>query len=493
MKFDRSSGILLHISSLPGKYGIGDFGKNAYKWIDFLSNSGCAYWQILPHGPTGYENSPYQCFSSVAGNHYLISPELLIEDNFLSVDDLEDLPDFEDEKVDFGVLIPWKLELLNKAFQYFLGNSKLETEFGVFVEQEKNWLNNFALFMAIKERHQQVSWVDWPEGLRDRQPKAIESFCVEYSYLIQKHKFFQFLFFYQYIKMKNYAFSKNIEIVGDLPIYVAHDSSDVWANPDLFYLDDEGNPTVVAGVPPDGFSPDGQLWGNPIYDWERHSKTDYKWWTYRIGKLLEIVDVIRVDHFKGFVDYWQIPADSPTAKSGEWIIGPGDDLFVALKNQYGELPIVVEDLGEMTQSVYDLRDNFNFPGMKILQSGFNGDENHPFLPHMYPENCAAYTGTHDNDPIMGWYDGASENERRFSKKYLDRFGMEMPWSMINCLWESPAIMVFVQMQDVLELGKEFRMNIPSTTDGNWEWRMRADNLTEELSGKIKELNDKFDR
>lgn len=493
MKFDRASGILLHITSLPGEYGVGDLGPAAYRWIDFLSDSGCKYWQILPTGPTGYGDSPYQSFSANAGNHYLISPHLLIEDGLLITNDLEDMPDFEEESVDYGQLIPWKFSILNIAFSKFTKNHILQNEYQLFIDEEKDWLGDYALFMAIKACFAQSSWTSWPEGLRDRQQTAIAEFISQQAKEIEKQQFFQFIFFRQWDALRKYAVLRDIKIIGDLPIYVAHDSVEVWTHRELFRLFHDGYPEVLSGVPPDYFSPEGQLWGNPIYRWGEHKKTSFRWWINRISKLLKMVDLIRMDHFIGFAGYWEIPAGSDSAENGKWVVGPGEALFESLQVHFGELPFIAEDLGEITPEVIKLRDQFGFAGMRILQFAFTGENDNPFLPDKYPKHCVAYTGTHDNEPIMGWYTGASNLERATADKYLARYEVGLPWSMIHFLWQSPADLVFIQMQDALALGTEARMNFPSTTEGNWRWRMKSDMLDEALRDKLFSLNKQYDR
>ena len=488
MIIDRASGILMHITSLPGGYGIGDLGPEAYRWVDFLFESGFKYWQVLPLGPTGYGDSPYQSFSAIAGNHYLISPDLLLEDGLLFPKDLERIPEFAEEKIDFGSLIPWKLKLLETSYQNFLNTRTLEVEFEKFVIQEKDWLEDYALFMAIKESQRQASWVLWPKGLRDREEKSIEEFISMNSNTIKKHKFFQFIFFRQWNALRNYAISKKIKIVGDLPIYVAHDSVDVWANPEMYALLADCNPAKMAGVPPDYFSPQGQLWGNPIYCWDKHEASGFSWWIQRVSKIIEMVDLIRLDHFRGFAGYWEILAGNETAEQGEWVKGPGEVFFSTLKNHFGELPFIAEDLGEITPDVIELRDQFGFPGMRIMQFAFNGEENHPFLPHTYPEYTVAYSGTHDNESIMGWFETVGKWERDNALKYLEKFNLDLPWSMMESLWQSAASLVFIQMQDALGLGADSRMNFPSTSQGNWTWRMKSNAINEELSRKLNKLN-----
>ncbi len=427
MKFDRSSGILLHPTSLPGPYGIGDLGPVAIRWLDWLADSGCKLWQVLPLGPTGYGDSPYQCFSAFAGNPYLVSPELLLEQGLLTNADLADMPAWDDSKVDFGRLYQWKPALLEKAFDRFSTvQGSIYFEFEAFRVDNAGWLDDYSLFMAIKETQGGGSWDGWPADLRLREPAAIREARRSLSMLISRISFFQFLFFRQWNAVHDYAGKKGIKIIGDIPIFVAYDSSDVWANPDLFYLDKKGKPTFVAGVPPDYFSPTGQLWGNPLYKWKVHKASGYAWWLERICASLKIVDILRVDHFRGFAGYWEIPAGKPTAEVGRWVRGPGTHFFKTIMAQLGSLPILAEDLGVITPDVVALRDRFHLPGMKILQFAFSGPDN-SFLPHSYLQNCVVYTGTHDNDTSLGWYKSAPEIEKDFANLYLQTDGDHFVW------------------------------------------------------------------
>lgn len=493
MTFSRSSGILLHPTSLPGPYGIGDLGKEAYRWIDFLAESETALWQILPLGPTGYADSPYQCFSALAGNPYLISPELLVRDGLLTEADLRSKPDFPAGNVDYSAVIPWKVNLLQQAYHRHKREGLLVDEFSAFRAENDHWLEDFALFMAMKQAHELRPWVDWPAALRDRQPQGITAFRdTNRGGIIEQHAFDQFLFFRQWADLKEYTNQKGIQIVGDIPIYVAHDSSDVWSQPELFYLDEQGQPTVVAGVPPDYFSETGQLWGNPIYRWDLHARNGFAWWKQRMEGTLTKVDVIRLDHFRGFAGYWEVPASEDTAINGRWLPGPGAPVFSALKEHLGELPLIAEDLGYITPDVHALREQFNLPGMKIFQFGMEGGMEDPFLPHNYEENCVAYTGTHDNDTTAGWYRKAIPEHQAFARDYLglpeNVSDQEFTRAMISRLWESPAVFTLAPMQDFLGLGTEARMNYPGTTSGNWQWRMGAEALDPSLADWLKELN-----
>lgn len=493
MKFNRSGGILLHPSSLPGRYGIGDLGPQAYHFVDWLVSTGCKLWQVLPLGPTGYGDSPYQCFSAFAGNPYLISFDALIEDGLLTEKDFADMPIFNASRVDFGLLIPWKLDLLQKAFSRLPSTPEsYRREFKRFCKDNASWLDDYALFMSIKEANGGGAWNGWDESIRKRKPSAMEKARLEHAENILRHSFYQFLFFKQWKKLTAYAHELGLTIIGDIPIFIAYDSADAWANPKLFFLDDESQPTVVAGVPPDYFSKTGQLWGNPLYKWSAHKKTGYEWWLERFRSVLNLVDIVRLDHFRGFAGYFEIPFGNPTAEHGRWVKGPGKDffetLYPALSSRKGEtLPIIAEDLGVITQDVADLRDSFNLPGMKILQFGFVNPSD-PFLPHNYRSNCVAYTGTHDNDTVRGWYATAPEHERDFARRYLRVSGNDIAWDMIRSVWSSVAVYAVAPMQDMLDLGGEARMNFPSRLGGNWEWRMSDEDMSESLASRIREMN-----
>ena len=493
MNLPRSSGILLHPTSLPNRYGIGDLGKSAYKFIDFLHNSGCKLWQTLPLGPTGYGDSPYQSFSTFAGNPYLISPDLLLEEDLLHPNDLKEELDFDNDLVDYGRVISWKLNLLERAFIRFERDPKLgRRNLDIFREKNSDWLEDYALFMALKEANGGGSWIGWDESLRNREKAALAKAREELKPAIDRFTFYQFLFFRQWDALRMYAKEKNIQIIGDIPIFVSYDSSDVWANPELFFIAEKKLPTIVAGVPPDYFSETGQLWGNPLYKWKKHKAENYVWWVKRMSAVLNMVDVVRLDHFRGFAGYWEVPAKELTAVNGRWVPGPGADIFERLKDELGGLPIIAEDLGEITPDVFELRDQFNLPGMKIFQFAFS-DENNPFLPHHYPENCVAYTGTHDNDTARGWYESASEYEKDFARRYLSVDGSDFAWDLIRSLWHSRANFVLAPMQDLLSLGTEARMNYPGRLGGNWGWRMKEDEMSDALLGKLKKINERAGR
>jgi len=494
MTFARSAGILLHPTSLPGPYGIGDLGPQAYLFVDWLSSAGCKLWQTLPLGPTGYGDSPYQCFSAFAGNPYLISPDELLKDGLLDEADLESMKDLPGSHVDFGLMIPKKLNLLQKAFSRFQSSpGHLRETFDYFCADNAHWLDDFALFMALKEAHGGGAWNGWPEELRNGDTASLASARNDLVESISQYSFYQFLFFRQWNNLHAYMKKMGIQVVGDIPIFVAYDSADVWANPELFFLDDLGNPTVVAGVPPDVFSEDGQLWGNPLYNWDMHQKENYVWWLSRVRASLNVSDIIRFDHFRGFAGYYAIPAGEKTARNGSWVSAPGKDLFYVIEKfiqnemKLPHLPIIAEDLGLITPDVIDLLDTFNLPGMKVLQFGFSGPDN-PFLPHNYVPNCVAYTGTHDNDTSAGWFNSAPENERDYARRYLGIDGQDFAWDLIREVWKSVAVFAITPMQDVLSLGEEARMNYPGRLGGNWSWRMSDTDFREGLASGLKDLN-----
>jgi 4-alpha-glucanotransferase len=495
MKYKRASGILLHPTSLPGPYGIGDLGPQAHRWIDFLAESGCELWQVLPLGPTGYGDSPYQSFSAFAGNPYLISPEILVNDELLTCEDLDDRPDFPEERVDFGPLITWKVWLLDRAYERFQdrASSDQKTSLANFWAENALWLSDFALFMAIKETQGGVSWSEWPLPLRLRDPDAIQQARQELDHEIQRQVFRQWAFFRQWRSLRDRAARKGITIIGDIPIFVAHDSADVWANPELFFMDEECNLTVVAGVPPDYFSPTGQLWGNPLYRWDVHAETGYAWWLDRFRAVLQMVDIVRLDHFRGFAAYWEVPAGNPTAEIGQWVPTPGMAFFKHVRESLGELPIIAEDLGVITDDVIELREAFDLPSMKVIQFAFAADPDDQFYPHNYPVNCVAYTGTHDNDTTRGWFETAPQAERDLCLHYLDSPEEKLTWEMIRVVWGSSAIFSLAPMQDLLGLGSEARMNFPGKPSGNWDWRMSEPDLSPELAEKIWKINYLYNR
>jgi 4-alpha-glucanotransferase len=490
MNLDRSSGILLHPTSLPGPYGIGDLGPAAGKWLEDLSASECSLWQVLPLTPTGYADSPYQCFSTFAGNVYLISPELLAGEGLVTDGDLASCPEFSTDEVDYGPVISWKTGLLDAAFDRFENGrlGSLSKDFETFRVANRDWLDDFALFMALKDLYNLRPWTEWPTPLRDRDQLQLQKARTSYSREITRHAFRQFLFFRQWKALRGRAHELGIKIIGDLPIFVAHDSADVWANRHLFSIDEAGHPTVVAGVPPDYFSETGQLWGNPLYRWEVHAESGYSWWLARFRAIFRLVDIVRVDHFRGFVDYWEIPSEAKTAVEGRWLPGPGAPFLQTIIDELGGLPIIAEDLGEINPEVYVVRDRFELPGMKILQFAFDDDLENEFLPHHYPENCVVYTGTHDNDTNLGWWTSAEDDEREFASSYLEISGDDISWDLIGAAWRSQAVVAITPLQDVLGLPTTARMNYPGTLGGNWVWRVREGAFSPELQAKLATLN-----
>ncbi len=495
MTFKRSSGILLHPTSLPGPDGIGDLGPEAYRWVDFVADSGCTYWQILPLNPTGYGDSPYQCFSAFAGNPYLVSAALLLNEGLLSLQDLEDRPIFNPEKVDYGPVIEWKKKIVKRSYEHFIKstNKHLLDEYKDFQDNHVSWLPEYALFTALKDEHGGCSWVDWPEDYRSRKPDVIERFKSTHPRKIDEVIYEQFLFFRQWKALKQYANERGLLNIGDIPIFIAHDSADAWVSPYMFTLNPDGSPSSIAGVPPDGFSETGQLWGNPHYRWEVHKSSGYEWWINRITSCLETVDIIRLDHFIGFCRYFEIPGGSPTAQIGEWKQGPGEDLFQAIKNRLGKLPIIAEDLGVVVPAVTDLLNKFELPGMRIFTFAFYGDDANSFLPHNYTRNTVAYTGVHDNDTVIGWFTSSPESIQAYCLDYLGTDGKDISWDMIRGIWRSVANMAIAPMQDFLRLGTEARMNYPGTQANNWNWRMRLDYPDNDLLKNIRRLNQLYSR
>lgn len=493
----RRSGILLHPTSFPGRFGIGDLGGEAYRFIDFLAETGQQLWQILPLGPTGSGNSPYMCYSAMAGNPLLISPDRLQQDGLLNEHDFEGLPEFALDRVRFDTVIQTKLTLLRKASDNFKHQATPEQKdkFHQFCESKAYWLDDFALFMALKNEHNGTAWHTWEHEIASRYPEALEAAKERLSDGIFFEKFLQFEFFRQWSDVRNYANEKGVQIIGDIPIYVAQDSADVWAHPKNFHLDEATNePSLMAGAPPDYFSETGQLWGNPIYNWEYMQQSNFKWWIQRFHAMLDYVDMIRVDHFIGFESFWAIPKGSSDARSGQWTKAPGDALFTTLQQELGVLPILAEDLGSVTPEVEALRDKFEFPGMKILQFAFGDTPKNPYLPFNYDRNFLVYTGTHDNDTTVGWYTTLSDKERQDVLTYLGCVSHDgIHWDMIRLAFSSIANFAIVPLQDVLGLGTEARMNFPGKQEGNWEWRYREHDLNQDVRDRLKHITHFFDR
>lgn len=488
--YRRLGGVLLHPTSLPGPYGIGDLGRTADSWLEWLAAADCSLWQVLPLGPTGYGDSPYQSFSAFAGNPLLISLGSLVEEGLLESGDLEPMPHFPQGRVDYGAVIEHRQRVLRRAGLRFRSGaaSHLRADFERFRHENGDWLEDFALFMALKQEHGGASWTQWARPLVARDEAALAEARRRLEQAVEDHCLQQFLFFRQWSRVRERAKHLGLTVVGDVPIFVAHDSADVWSHPELFCLDDRGRPTVVAGVPPDYFSPTGQLWGNPLYRWGRLRDEGYAWWVRRFRMALQTADLLRLDHFRGFAAYWEVPGGAATAEHGKWVPGPGADFLEAMSRALGRLPIIAEDLGEITPDVIALRDRFDLPGMKILQFGFEADPLHDFLPHNYPRRCVAYTGTHDNDTAVGWYRSASEARRDFCRRYLASRGDDIAWDMIRAVWSSVAEIAVVPMQDVLGLGSEARMNFPSRAEGNWSWRLRPEQMASEQADRLRELN-----
>ncbi|PYY21996.1 MAG: 4-alpha-glucanotransferase [Acidobacteria bacterium] len=511
VSFPRSSGILLHPTSLPGPFGIGDLGPVAYEFADFLADSGQSIWQMLPLGPTGYGDSPYQCFSAFAGNPALISLSRLADEGLLDARDIDALPEFSREQVEYERVNQFKQGKLSKAFAEFRSGAPQhrQQEFAQFVEAERDWLADYALFRALKDKVGGVAWPKWDPELVSRKPAAVQRARKELALQIGEQEFLQFVFFEQWNSLKEYCGQKRIHMMGDLPIYVAHDSADVWAQPEYFHLDSHGGPTKVAGVPPDYFSATGQLWGNPIYHWERMAADEYSWWIKRFRAAFSMFDMLRVDHFRGFEAYWEVPAGERTAQNGKWVKGPGAELFAVLEAKLECLPILAENLGVITPEVEAIRERFGFPGMAILQFAFGNDPQGPsFRPHNYPRNLVAYTGTHDNDTVIGWWTSKPgegsirteediRKERQFTRTYLgyDDTGISEPinWVFIRSLMASVADTVVFPLQDVLGEGAQARMNVPGTATGNWRWRFRGERLTEDIASRLRKIASIYDR
>ena len=496
----------MHPTSLPGRFGIGDLGAEAHRFADFLEASGQSLWQVLPLGPTGYGDSPYACYSAFAGNTLLISPDRLVEAGLLPKADLEATPAFAATEVNFEGVHRFKDEVLQKAYDRFASahDSDLRNEFEAFCAKQASWLEDYALFRSLKDMHGGKPWHEWDAPYVRRDSNALARAREALRSQIEAQQFYQFLFFKQWSDLKRYCHELGIRLIGDIPIFVAHDSSDVWTNPEQFKLAQDGRPIVVAGVPPDYFSRTGQLWGNPLYNWDRMIADGFKWWIERVHATLQTVDILRIDHFRGFIACWEIPGGDSTAERGRWVEAPGREMFIAIRNALGELPIIAEDLGVITPEVEKLRDDFNFPGMRILQFAFSSDPKNQDLPHNYHPNVVVYTGTHDNDTTVGWFQSVAgegstrdaaqiERERNFALKYLNSNGKEIHWDFIRSVLASCADTAVVPLQDLLGLGTEARMNLPNSTSGNWAWRFKASALTDEIRDRLLELSEIYGR
>jgi len=494
----RQSGILLHITSLPSKYGIGDMGSFAYAFVDFAALSGQKYWQILPINPTDgiNGNSPYSCSSAFAGNPLLISPEMMVIEGFLKASDINMPMPVVEDKVDYSKVGPFKEKIFNAAYRRFQKRTDRE-DFDRFLQAQHYWLEDFALFVVIKSVYGGRGWNEWPKALKTRRPAALAEFARKNTAALERVKFIQYLFFRQWHKLKSYANSKKVSIIGDIPIYVNYDSVEVWRHPSFFKIDREGELQFISGCPPDYFSRTGQRWGNPVYNWANLKKAKYSWWIERVSHDLQMFDHLRIDHFRGFAGFWQIPAHEKLAVFGRWAKGPGAHFFKVLAKWFKPLPIIAEDLGEITPDVIELMKKFGFPGMRVLLFAFNGDiDCNPHVPANYPVNCVAYTGTHDNNTIQGWYHSEAKAHEKaniarvLQTKFTPR---NLHWTMIEVLMRSRAETVIIPMPDFLGLKEEGRMNTPATKSNNWQWRLKANALTRRLSQKIARMAKKTDR
>jgi len=484
----------MHLSSLPNKYGIGTLGKDAYEFVDFLAESNQRLWQILPIGPTGYGNSPYQSYSVFAGNLLFISLERLVDEGLLQDEQLQQLPEMSAQKVEYDLVLEEKEALLRDAYESFkLNFEDWKEDYYTFLGEHSWWLTDYALFRALKSVDEELCWNEWPDELKKKDTHAIDMALLEQDAEVNYHRFVQFIFFRQWFQLKNYANSKGILIFGDLPLYVSMDSSDVWGNQDIFMLDEEGEMTHVGGVPPDYFSETGQYWGCPVFNWDRLAEREYDWWAARIHFNLGMFDLVRIDHFRGLESYWSIPATEETAINGEWVPAKGFEMLSLVKAQVGYLPVIAEDLGIITPEVEALRDAFELPGMKVLQFAFAGDEADMNLPHNYGTNFAVYTGTHDNDTTLGWLKEATEEERHNVKKYYRGSWSSMNYNLLESAWASVAKIAIVPMQDLLELDGKHRMNTPGTVANNWEWRMEWKMLKKTHRDFLSDLTKKYNR
>lgn len=509
MEFERASGILLHPTSFPGPYGIGDLGDEAYRFVDFLKKTGQKLWQILPLSPTGYGDSPYAAFSAFAGNPLLVSPDLLLKDGLLGRDDLQNLPALPAAHVEYGPVIEWKNGLLRRSYERFKesDNPEIRSELALFETENVGWLDDYALFMAAKAAHGGSTWSDWDEGLALRKPGSLVEWRSKLGDDMRFQKYMQFLFSRQWRALKEYANRLDVQVMGDIPIFVAYDSADVWAHPEIFYLDEKGRATVVAGVPPDYFSAKGQYWGNPLYRWDDLAEDGYSWWMERFRNAFRLYDIVRLDHFRGFAAYWEVPVnEEQTAANGHWVKGPGVRFFQAVREKLGDRPIIAEDLGVITPDVVEIREAMGFPGMRVLQFAFGAfetDATDPYLPHNFEHNTAVYTGTHDNDTTASWYRTASEQERANVLHYLDldylrgsdegTMGRLIAWKLVRLAFGSVADIAIVPLQDLLGSGHEARMNWPGRASGNWSWRYEPGALSEDVAGALRDITILFAR
>jgi 4-alpha-glucanotransferase len=495
VSFQRESGVLLHPTSLPGPHGIGDFGTAAFRFVDWLAAAGQRLWQVMPLGPTGFGDSPYASSSAFAGNPMLISLEWLAGDGLLDQGDLADAPHFNARHVAFTDVTEWKQAKLRRAWDRFRAGAAggYRADLAAFSEAEDRWVRDFALFLAVKDAHGRDAWQYWDPSIRSREPEAIEAWSARLVDEIRYHTFVQFLFARQWRELRRYANDRGVRIIGDIPIFVAEDSADVWTNQRQFKLDERGRPTEVAGVPPDPFSATGQRWGNPVYNWPVMRETGYAWWVDRIRTALTQVDIIRIDHFRGFAAAWMVPATDDTAQNGHWEIAPGGEIFAAIRRELGDVPFIIEDLGVITPDVITLREIFEFPGMSVLQFAFDGDPTNVYLPHNYVRNSVVYTATHDNQTTVGWFQTRPDHERVAVQRYLGRDGSDIAWDMIRMALASPANTAIVPMQDILRLDDSARMNVPGQPVGNWSWRYTDDQLDFGLAAGLRELTTTYGR
>lgn len=507
MNLERASGILLHPTSFPGPYGIGDLGGEAYRFVDFLQSTGQKLWQILPLAPTGYGDSPYAAFSAFAGNPLLVSPDILRSQGLLEDSDLQNMPDFPRNRVEYGPLIEWKMPLLRRSYDLFKHNANpgIQVELDKFEKENASWLEDYALFMAAKSAHGGAVWSDWEQGLALRWPASLAQWRSKLADDIRFQKYIQYLFSQEWTALKSYANERHVKIMGDIPIFVAYDSADVWAHPELFYLDERGRTTVVAGVPPDYFSATGQYWGNPLYRWDVAASTGYVWWIERFRNAFRLYDVVRLDHFRGFAAYWEVPVnDEQTAANGHWVKGPGVPFFQTVRAALGDQPIIAEDLGVITSDVVEIREAMGFPGMRVLQFAFGAfetDATDPYLPHNYDHNTVVYTGTHDNDTTVGWFRTATEQERANVLHYLDieehshdaNIAELVAWKLVRLAFGSVANTAIVPLQDLLGAGSEARMNWPGRANGNWGWRYDPADLNDGLRAALRDITILFAR
>jgi 4-alpha-glucanotransferase len=495
----RGSGILLHITSLPSRFGIGDMGPGAYACADVLHSSGQSDWQVLPVNPTQmiHGNSPYSSISAFAGNPLLISPDQMITDGLITEEELGHIPDFPPDRTDYGTVTEYKQKILEKAAGKFQSHSHRRSEYERFISGSGHWLDDFSRFMVLKQKFNGAVWSEWPPDYRDRDPQAIRNTDVEFREQIESIRIQQFIFYSQWTALRRYCNTHGISIIGDIPIYVNYDSPDVWTNPNRFKLNENKKPVAVSGVPPDYFSENGQLWGNPVYNWKAMKKDRFSWWIDRLGHNLFLFDIVRIDHFRGLVAYWEVPAGERTAKNGKWIPVPTENLLDSLKSTFPELPIIAEDLGIITPDVYEIMDRYDLPGMKVLLFAFGDDPwKNPYAPHNHVPNCVVYTGTHDNNTIRGWFDTEATPEDK--KRLFQYLGREVPinelnWEMIRILMMSSANTIITPMQDILGLDEEARMNTPSTLTGNWEWKLLPDHLNPSLAKSLREMTEIYGR